>query len=279
MKYGMMAFLIMATCLNMALGAEQDPKNTPKEAVQKSAEIQLPPKDSPKYWNVRSEAISELLPLLTKKRAEMKSDLQLLTEYLENNNMASDFAAGGIPVPKDPNVFFAILQIGQGLEDMNIPKPKERPSWDEIMNIAMEHVIFEGYAPTTIEDDELTHYIEMCQKKEQYGQKVRQDLRGALDQCARMWVFLDSTGKLADFKAYYADLQLQQEQQIAQEKAQYTEAHRQAVMQRQAQAQQQKFEDDQARAQFYSGRQEQRVDSRQSRLNSRAANAGINVFY
>ena len=269
MKSGMMAIIIIAACFNSALGAEQDTQKPQNDGDPSSAQIQIPPKNSAEYWNVRSEAISELLPLLTKKRSETKSDQQLFEDFLLKSGKASEFAAKNTPVPKDPSVYFAILQIGQGLEDMNIPEPKKRPSWDEIMDVAMKHVIFEGYLPTTVEEDELTHYIQMCKQKEQYGQKVRKGLRSALDQCARMWVYLDSIGKLGEFKAYYADLQLEQETQQAQEKAQVTEAHRQAVMQRAAEKEEQKFEDAQAREEFASTQKERHYDSRQSRLQNR----------
>ena len=265
----MMAILIIAACFNSALGAEQDTQPPQNDAGPSSEEIQIPPKNSAEYWNVRSEAISEFLPFLTKKRKEMKSDQQLFIDFLEKNNMASEFAAGDIPVPKDPKVYFAILQIGQGLEDMNIPKLKDRPSWEELMEIVMQHILVEGYLPTTIEEDELTHYIQICKQKEQYGQKVRQGLRSALDQCARMWVYLDSIGKLGDFKAYYADLRLEQKTQVAQEKAQVTEAHRQAVMQRAAEKKEQKFEDAESREEFASSTRERHYDSRQTRLQGR----------
>lgn len=268
-----------AVCFNIALAAAQDAPKAQTEAEQSSSQIQIPINDSPEYWNIRSEAISELLPLLTKKRSEVKSKQQVLVSYLEKNDMFSAFTAKNVPVPTDPNIYFDILQIGQGLEEMNMPRPKKRPSWDEIMDVAMKHVVFEGYVPTHVEEGEdLSSYVEICEKKEQYGHKVRRDLKSVVDQCARMWVYLDSVGKLNDVKSYYADLKTQQETQRAQEKAQYVEAHREAVMQQNAQAKQQKFEDEQARAQFHSSRQQQAVESRQTRLNSRAANSGIYIY-
>lgn len=269
----MMGIMIVAVCFNVALGADQS-----------SEKIQIPAKDSPEYWNVRSEAISEFLPFLTKKRAEMKTDQQVLEGYLLKIDKASDFTAKNPPVPDDPNVYFAILQIGQGLKEMNVPEPDKRPSWDEIMGIVMQHVIYEGYLPTTIEEDELAHYIQICKQKEQYGQKVRQGLSSALDQCARMWVYLDSIGKLADYKAYYADLRLEQETQMSQAKSQETAAHRQEMMQQAEAKEQQKFEDAQSREEFASSTRERRYDSKQSRiqnrqtlLDTRFVNSG--VFY
>jgi len=269
MKYRMIVILILTVGLNVAHGADQNIQQGNNVADQSEIVIPLPSKNSPEYWNVRSEAISEFLPFLTKKRAEMKSDRQLFEDYLLKSGKASEFAAKNIPVPNDPKVYFEILQMGQALQDMNIPKPKKRPSWNEIMDVVMKHVVFEGYLPTTVQEDELTQYIQICNQKEQYGQKVRKDLRSALDQCARMWVYLDSIGKLDDFKAYYADLRLEQETQRSQKKAQVTEAHRQAVMQREAQKEQQKFQDAQAREEFSSTQKERHYDSRQTRLQSR----------
>jgi hypothetical protein len=269
MKYGMMVLLMMAAGFHSALGADPDTQKPSDNTDQSSAQIKIPAKDSPEYWNVRSEAISEFLPFLTKKRSEMKSDQQLLEDFLLKSGKESEFAAKNIPVPDDPKVYFEILQIGQGLKDMNIAEPKKRPSWDEIMDIVMQHVIFEGYLPTTIEEDELANYVQMCKQKEQYGQKVRKGLRSALDQCARMWVYLDSIGKLADYKAYYADLRLDHETQRAQAKAQETESHRQVVTQQAEAKEQQKFQDAQAREEFASSSKERHYESRQGRLQSR----------
>jgi len=143
----------------------------------------------------------------------------------------------------------------------------------------MKHVVYEGYVPTDIEEgDDLSQYIEVCKKKEEYGQKVRQDGRAVLDQAAKMWVYLGQIGKLDDFKAYAADLILAQKEAKQQEKAMYTEAHRQDKI-AQAQARDEReFQDAESRASFHSGRKEQAVESRQNRLALRAANSGI-YFY
>ena len=92
---------------------------------------------------------------------------------------------------------------------MNIDVPKERPSWDQLVEIAMQHALYEGFWPTDVDADELQDYIDICKKKEEYGQKVRNDLRKNLDQCAKMWVYLDQIKKLGEFKASAADVILE----------------------------------------------------------------------
>ncbi|MHC4553080.1 MAG: hypothetical protein ACYSUT_10010 [Planctomycetota bacterium] len=271
-KYSLIIIVIAILGANVSVAAE-DTSNTG---------IQLPKKGSIEYWNLRSEAISEFLPFLTRKRSEIKSNQKLLEDFLLKNGKADDFTAKNVPVPDDPKVYFELLQIGQGLKDMNMPAPKSRPSWDQLMDIVMKHVVFEGFIPTAVEQDELDHYIHICRQKEQYGQKVRKDMRGVLDQCARMWVYLDSIQQLDEFKSYYANLRLESEMQRAQAKAQYHEQYRQAVIQREAGREEQKFQDAQAREEFHSSQKERRYNDHQARmqyrqtlLDERFVNSGV----
>jgi hypothetical protein len=266
MKSGMMAILMLAAVFNLALGAEQttiiDANETEEEIV-----VQLPPKGGAEYWNVRSEAISEFLPLLTKKRTEMKKNQQLLSDYLLGIGKASEFASKNVPVPTNPNVYFEILQIHQALPGLDTSKITKRPSWDELMELVMGHVLTEGYLPTDVEEgDDLAQYIQVCRKKEEYGQKVRQEMRLALDQCARMWVYLDSIEQKDKFKTYYADLKLSEKAQKEAEKDAMLEQKRQTTIARAQQQEQQKAEDAIAREQFQSSKKQNAYDDRQARL-------------
>jgi hypothetical protein len=281
MKYGILAVFMFAASFNVALGAEQAVQDTKAVAEQTSDKIQIPSKDSSEYWNVRSEAISELLPLLTKKRTDMKKNVQLIEDYLLQIDKASDFAGKNIPVPSDPNVYFEILQISQILPGLDTSKITKRPTWDELMELVMTHVLIEGYLPTDVEVSELPQYIQICKKKEEYGQKVRQDMRIALDQCAKMWVYLDSINQKAVFKAYYVDLQLQQKAQKDAMQASITEEHQSQVRSRSADKEQQQYDNKMAQAQFKSSQKERRYESRdqqqlyrQSRLDERMVNSG-----
>jgi hypothetical protein len=244
-------------------------------------ELVLPPKDSTQYWVIRSEAISEFVPLLTKKRTEVKMKLQLLADYLLKIDKASEFAGRNMPVTFDAKVYLDILQMGEGLRQMNMELPKERPSWDALVEVVMKYVLYDGYLPTDVEEgDDAAVYIEACKKKEEYGQKVRQDIRTVLDQAAKIWVYLDSIKELDNFKAYAADLILEKKAAKAQEKAMYTEAHRQEVLAQAKEKQQREFETAESRAEWRSGRRERAYDSyqdnlqyRQSRLDERFVNS------
>lgn len=290
MKYVILASIIFAAGYNVAFGAEQAAQPAPVQAAAQSQdqpaeaqteEIQLPAKDTPEYWNVRSEAITELLPFLTKKRSDVKKLSKVLADYILKNNLGADFSAQNIPVTYDSEIYAEILQIGPGLKDMNIPAPKSRPSWDEIMEIAMKHVIFEGYLPTAIEEgDDLKAFVDMCKKKEEYGQKVRQDGRTTLDQCARVWVFLKSINKKDEFKAYYADLKMEQKAQMTAQQKAMLEQRQMERRDRVAEQEQQQFDNKMDRAQFRSSRKERMYNSyqdqllyRQSRLDERYTNS------
>ena len=266
MKSGMMAILMLAAVFNLALGAEQTTIIDANETEEEIA-VQLPPKGGAEYWNVRSEAISEFLPLLTKKRTEMKKNQQLLADYLLGIGKASEFASKNVPVPTDPDIYFEILQIHQALPSLDTSKITKRPSWDELMELVMGHVLTEGYLPTDVEEgDDLAQYIQVCKKKEEYGQKVRQEMRLALDQCARIWVYLDSIDQKDKFKAHYADLKLAQKSQKDAQKEEMLDLKRQTTIARAQQQEQQKASDAMAREQFQSGKKQSAYDDRQARL-------------
>lgn len=273
---------MVAAAFNVVFGAEpvvQEPQINEDNGI---VEIKIPPKNSPEYWTVRSEAMSKLLPLLTKKRAEMKKQVQLLADYLLTIDKATEFTEKNVPVPSDPNVFFELLQMGQRLEEMNIPKPQKRPSWEEIMEFAMQYVIYDGYLPTVLEEGEdLSQFIQACTKKEEYGQKVRKELRASVDQCARMWVYLGSIDKKNDYKVYYAGLKLKEKEQKDQEKAAYMAAHRDKAIAQAEQEAQMKQQAAMDRYQFESSKKERVYEDRQNRLeyqqsllNNRLVNSG-----
>jgi len=275
--------LMAAAGLTGALYA-QETAVTPDDQ-ESDEEIQMPDKGTPEYWNLRSEAMSQLLPFLTKKRTEMKKQMQMMADYLLQIGKASEFAESQVPVPTDPAVFIEILRIGQSLEQMNVPLPKTRPTWDQIMDVAMKHVMLDGYLPTAVEPEELPQYIEMCKKKEEYGQKVRKDMRTSLDQCARMWVYLDSIGELGNFKSAVADSVLARKTAQQQEKAAMLEQKRQDTYAMTQSKEQQKEQDAMARASFQSSKRQRAQEDRQARLqhsqtvlDSRLINSGAGVY-
>ena len=274
MKYKIIIMLIVLTGARIALAQDNKRGIKTEPKAQDSKEVEtvptLPEKNTAEYWVVRSQTMTELIPFLTKKRTEIKKKRLLLADYLLKIDKADDFADRKMPIAYDPRVYAEILQIGEAFEKMNVEIPKERPSWEALVEFAMQHVIFEGYWPTDIEEGSETElYIAICKKKEEYGNKVRGDLRSLMDQSARMWVYLEQIKELGAFKAYVADLILEQEATKAKEKAMYTEKRRQEVIARTAEKEQQEFDDAQARAQFQSSRRSRYYGTRQSVLTYR----------
>ena len=275
--------LIMSVLLYSIVGAQEKTgqsetylaKQRPTELKDEdSQQVEKAPalleEGSTEYWVVRSQAMTEFIPFLTKKRTEVKKTRLLLAEYLLKIGKADEFASRNMPVAYDAEIYADILRIRGAFEAMNMEIPKERPSWNSLVEIVMQHIVFEGYWPTDIEEGaEAEQYIALCKKKEEYGQKVRNDAKSVLDQTAKMWVYLVQIEKLGDFKAYSADLILEAKAARAKEKAMYVEKHRQEAFARTAEKKQQKFDDAQARAQFKSSRRSRAYESRQDRLRYR----------
>lgn len=243
-------------------------------------DLPLPPDDSAEYWVLRSDAVQEFIPLLTKKRSEMKTRLRMLTDYLLQIGKASEFALQSIPDYENPKVYAEILKIGPGLQKLNVELPKKRPAWDQLVEIAMQHVLHEGYLPTEVEPSEKDQYIAACQKKEEYGQKVRDDIRTIMDQCAGMWVYLDQIGRLGDFKAHETEVALRQEAEYAAEREAAMQQKQSAALQRTEDRRQREYEQRMARREFSSSRREldyyyrqQRLLYRQSLLDQRFINS------
>jgi len=273
MKYlSIMLLVLVGTLHSQSTPAASNEPNEPAPAAigaassVETAQPALPEKGTTEYWVIRSEAIQEFIPFLTKKRSEMKTRLKMLADYLVEIGKASEFAEQNMAITYDPAVYAEILRIGPGLQKMNVEAPKERPSWDQLVEIAMQHVLFEGYLPIEVEDSEKTQYTEACKKKEEYGQKVRGDLRTIMDQCARMWVYLDRIGQLGTFKAREADVYLQQKADVASERAMAMEEKQQASLARAEDRRQSEYEQDMARREFSASSRERHYQSRQDNL-------------
>lgn len=291
MMYKTILIALLLAGLNTAMAAEKvnDPNTAAKEPAREMAEETaaaeepaLPSKDSTEYWVIRSEAMNDFIPLLTKKRTEIKMKRQLLADYLLKVGKADEFADRQMPVTYDAKVYADIMQIGEAFRQRNMELPKERPSWDALVEIVMTFIVVDGYWPADVEKgDDAAMYIELCKKKEEYGQKVRKDIRSVLDQAAKAWVYLDSIGELDNFKAYAADVIVAQKTAKAQEKAMYAQAHQEEIIAQARAKEQRKFETAEARAEWRSGRSTRAYETtqdimlyRQTRLDERFVNAG-----
>jgi hypothetical protein len=73
----------------------------------------------------------------------------------------------------------------------------------------MQHVLYEGYLPTDVSGmDELNMIKKICAQKEQYGQKVRKEMRDTIQRCLNIWFYLETIGQQNACKEY---IYLQQE--------------------------------------------------------------------
>lgn len=230
-------------------------------------DIQLPEKDTPEYWVVRSEAMGELTPLLTKKRAEMKKKRQLLADYLLKIGKAEEMAAADIKVPDDPALYAKALGVDQGLKDLDVSMPKKLPTWEELAQFSMRFVLHEGYLPMQFDSPEdAAGFADVCRKKEEYAQKVRKEMRGYVKDALKMWTYLGTIGEQAAAKEWAVGMKLEAEKMKNAERAMIADERRMAATDRREEEKERKFQDAQDRASFRSSRRERGYQSRNDRL-------------
>ena len=247
------------------------PQSTAAEPEEvKLQDIQLPAKDSPDYGVVRSEAISELTPLLTKKRAEMKKKRQMLADYLLKIGKGEDMASQNIEVPEDPALYAKALGVAEGLEQRDVALSNKLPTWDELAEFAMRFVLYEGYVPVEFDgSDDIQSFIDVCKKKEQYAEKVRKEMRGYVKDCLKIWIYLGTIDQQSGCKEWAVQMKLDAEKDKAAERGAVAEQRRMAALERSESEKQRKFEDAQSRASFRSSRSERVYTSREDLLRYR----------
>ena len=280
MTFKVMIIVILLTGLNVVMAADNANENSKvatadpqademKEPAVASEEvkledIQLPEKDSPEYWVVRSDAVGELIPLLTKKRAEMKQKRQMLADYLLKIGKGEEMAAAQIEVPDDPALYAKALGLTEGFEQRDVTLPKKTPTWDELAEFAMRFVIYEGYVPVEFDGvEDAAGFIEVGKKKEAYAQKVRKEMRAYVKDCLKMWIYLGQIGEQAAAKEWAVQMKVDAEKSKAAERAMVAEERRTAALNRSEAAKEQEFEDAQSRASYRSSRRERGYTSRQ----------------
>jgi hypothetical protein len=233
----------------------------------KFEDISLPPKESPEYWVVRSDAITELTPVLTSKRAEMKKKRQMLADYLLQIGKAEEMASKKIEVPDDPKLYAQALGLAQTFDRKDIELPHKLPTWDELAEFAMRFIISEGYVPMDFDgSDDLASFIEVVKKKEQYAQKVRQEMRGYVKDALKMWIYLGDIGEQSAAKVWAVQMKVDAEKAKGAERAMLAEERRMANLERREAKRERQFQDSQDRAAFRSSRRQRVYNSRNERL-------------
>lgn len=229
--------------------------------------IELPEKDSPEYWIIRSEAVTELTPVLTQKRAEMKQKRQMLADYLLQIGKGSEMASQNIEVPDDPKLYAQALGVDDVLKEKEVEMPNRLATWEETAEFAMRFIIDEGYVPMQFDGaEDLASYIELTKKKEQYAQKVRKEMRAYVKDALKMWIYLGTINEQAKAKEWAVQMKVAAETAKGAERAMLAEERRMASLERRQAEEDRKFEDAQSRASFRSTRRERGYQSRDDRL-------------
>ncbi len=236
----------------------------------KFEDIQLPEKDSPEYWVVRSEAMGELTPLLTRKRAEMKKKRQMLADYLLQIGKAEDTAAANVEVPDDPTLYAKALGVLDEYKQRDIALPAKLPTWEESAQFAMRFVLYEGYRPMQFDGvEDAKGFSEVCIKKEQYAQKVRKEMRSYVKDCLKMWTYLGTIDQQAACKEWAVGIKMDAKKAEDAERAAVSESRRMASLERRESEKERKLQDAQDRASFRSTRRSRAYQSRDDRLRYR----------
>jgi hypothetical protein len=159
--------------------------------------------DSIEYWLIRSQALTELVPFLTITRTEAKGHYNKLISYLEAKDMLRDFAQSGIKGSDSPAAYARAVGKADDFAEKNLSLPEKPRTWPEVLEWAMEYVVQEGYMPTDVSgDEELDMIKKICEQKEKYGRKVRDELRKVAQDCMDMKAYLDSKGQFDIFMKY-----------------------------------------------------------------------------
>jgi hypothetical protein len=186
--------------------AVEDAEDADEEEVEKGDDaeaVSIPPKGSVNYWTIRSRAMTDLMPFLTKKRKEMKENIVLFADFLVEIGEAEKFAGSEIKVPDDPELYAKALGVYDKMKENEIDIPKKTMSWDETAELAMKFVIIDGYTVVDVDgDEEMSQYKKISEQKEKYAKKVRQELRGYTTKCLKAWLFLGTIDKQAEFRTY-----------------------------------------------------------------------------
>ena len=236
----------------------------------KFEDIQLPEKGSPEYWVVRSEAMGELTPLLTRKRAEMKKKRKMLADYLLKIGKAEDMAAANVEVPDDPTLYAKALGLIDEYKQRDIALPTKLPTWEETAQFSMRFVLYEGYRPMQLDGvEDAKGFSEVCIKKEQYAQKVRKEMRSYVKDCLKMWTYLGTIDQQAACKEWAVGIKLDAKKAADAKRAMVAESRRMASLERRESEKERKFEDAQDRASFRSTRRSRHYQSRDDRLRYR----------
>jgi hypothetical protein len=178
----MLVVVIMSTLVAVSF-AEETAKTELKDKLQEQAD----------YWVIRSQALTELVPFLTKTRTEVRGHYNALTDYLKHIGKGQEFLDSGIKSTLSPAEYAKAIGRSEEFVEKNIELPDKPMTWEQLVGMAVEFVKQEGHIPTDVESaDEIEMIKKVCQQKEKYGRKVRDELRKVAQDCLDMKTYLES---------------------------------------------------------------------------------------
>ena len=184
-----------------------------------SADSALPGKDTSEYWVIRSQALTELTPFLTRTRTEAKGHYNALTDFLKYIGKGQEFAKSGIKAHLSPAAYAKAIGKTEQFVEKNIDLPSKPMTWEQLVEWAMEFVKREGHIPTDVSGaKEIKMIKKICQQKEKYGRKVRDELRKIAQNCMDMKAYLESIDQFEACKRY-AQYQKEEKEKARKERA------------------------------------------------------------
>ncbi len=184
-----------------------------------TARAGLPEKGSTEYWVVRSQALTELSPFLSRTRREAKGHYEALTEYIKYIGKGQEFLASDIKVAYSPAEYAKAIGKSEDFVERNIELPIKPMTWDQLVEWAMEFVLDGGFEPTETKSDEEVKMIkDICKQKEAYTKKIRNDLRKIAQDCMEMKAYMESIDQF-DACVKYTHYQEKEKERAKKERA------------------------------------------------------------
>ena len=200
--------MILTICVGISFAAETDVNSSimVKKVGDKYVSVE-------EYWVIRSQALTDLIPFLTRTRTEAKGHYKALTDYIKHIGKGQDFLDSSITGPSSPAEYARLTGKAEEFEKNNIKLPEKYMTWDQLAELAMEFVLNEGYVPTDVNGpEEIEMFKQICERKEKYGKKVQTDLRKLAQDCMDMKAYLDSINEFEKCVKYTRYQKEQKEQ-------------------------------------------------------------------
>ncbi len=92
------------------------------------------------YWVIRSQALTELTPFLSKTRTEAKGHYNMLTDYLKYIGKGQEFLESNIKAQLSPAAYAKAIGKSEEFVEKNIELPDKPMAWNQLVEMAMEFI-------------------------------------------------------------------------------------------------------------------------------------------